>query len=782
MATLPRHKISTAEKEKTDDNGLNYYKQAGNYYIDQTITTENKDEILSLYRLVENKLDERDYEYVLNPFNTSIDNYKRFGAKLRNYNIITPVLDLYTGEFGQRFKTVNVLDANPGDENKYKEGLQRTIKNYYAQKLINELNALGIDTGKESQEVTDMQTAIAKFNDDFDSNKAVTGQEVLDYIQFDQDIDDKQQDAYMDWLTCGRVITYKGIFHDDLDYEVVPPWEITVPPNTRSNFIEDRDWIVRRQVMSVNQILDRFHGKLTSTQEDTLNELAADTMSLSTGYVRLPTQYIKSGEDYSQYSILDSTNGIEVFHTQWKGWRKVGILTYLHPLTRQIEEMQVDDTYKINKEGGDIDIEWHWESETNEAWRIGDSQHDIWIDAGPLAYNRMELNNSSAQKLSYNGRFNTSSTGEIRSIVKSGRSYQIIYNVLHYQFEKTINKNKDKILVIPQGLIPKGKGGWTEEKFMYYAHANSLAVIDETRPTAGIAMQGIKVLDMGLAQYAKESIELMSAIKNEWWEAIGMNRQRFGDSKASDGKAVNEQAIFRSAIISDELNRKFEKFMEKDYAGLLDLSKLAYLNGKKGKYINSEGREAFLNLNPDDAVHRLDTDTNIFVRNSRRESEKMQTAKEYAFSLAQNGSTPEVLEIIDASNFAKMKNLISQIDENNKQREEANQQAVQQSNEAIEAAKRESEQAERDVQIYKADKDYDRAVDVKLLELGVDGDDIEGVDDRLEIDNETKRMNNHKIKVDNAKVDNDKKGMAIKAKEAAARIQALKQRPKTTSK
>jgi hypothetical protein len=52
----------------------------------------------------------------------------------------------------------------------------------------------------------------------------------------------------------------------------------------------------------------------------------------------------------------------------------------------------------------------------------------------------MELNNSSAQKISYNGRFNTSSTGEVRSIVKSGRPYQVIYNILHYQFEKTINK------------------------------------------------------------------------------------------------------------------------------------------------------------------------------------------------------------------------------------------------------------------------------------------------------------------------------------------------------
>lgn len=780
MAILPRHKISTAEKEKTDENGLNYYKQAGNYYIDQTIHNQDRDDILSLYRLLENKLDNKDYEYVLNPYNTSIDDYKRYGARLRNYNILSPVIDLYTGEFGQRFKTVNVLDANPDDDNKYKEGLQRTIKNYYAQEQINNLNALGIDTKRESQEMATLQEEVAKFNQDFDSNKAITGQEILDYIRFDQDIDDKQQDAYIDWLTCGRVITYKGIFHDDLDYEVVPPWEVTTSSKGRTNFIEDRDWIVRRQVMTANQILDRFHGKLTSDQENTLEALQQDSTSIGAGYVRLPTQYISSEEDYQQYSILDSVDGIEVFHVQWKGWRKVGLLTY-ESLMGQIEEMEVDDTYTLDKDHGDISIAWEWQSETNEVWRIGDAQHDIYVDAGPLSYNRMELNNSSAQKLSYNGRYNTSTTGDIKSIVKSGRPYQVIYNILHFQFEKTINKNKDKIVVMPQGLIPKGKGGWDEEKFMYYAHANSLMVIDETRPTAGLAMQGVKVLDMGLAQYAKDSIELMTAIKNEWWEAIGMNRQRYGDSKASDGKAVSEQAIFRSAIISDELNRKFEKFMEKDYAGLLDLSKLAYINGKKGKYINSDGREAYLRMNPDDAIHRLDTDTNIFVRNSRQESEKIQTAKEYGFSIAQNGSTPEMLELIDASNFAKTKKLIAEIDENNKRREEANQQAQQKSTEAIEQAKRDSEQATRDVEVYKADKDYDKAIDSKLLDLG-QADDIKGMDDRLKVENEEAKMNSHKINMDREDLRLDKKGMALKEKETNAKIKALKEKPKTTTK
>lgn len=300
-------------------------------------------------------------------------------------------------------------------------------------------------------------------------------------------------------------------------------------------------------------------------------------------------------------------------------------------------------------------------------------------------------------------------------------------------------------------------------------------VVDETSPTAGLALQGIKVLDMSLGAYAKESIDLMQSVKAEWWEAIGMNRQRYGDSKASDGKAVTEQAIFRSAIISDELNRKFEKFQEKDYAGLLDISKIAFLEGKKGKYINSDGREAFLKVNPDDAIHHLESDYNIHVKNSRRESEKIQTAKEYGFSLGQNGNTSEMLELIDTTNFAKTKEIIKQMEEAKQNLEQQAQQSAQESAEAIENKKAETAQLDRDVEKYKVDKEYDKAIDVKTMEIENTTDIPEQEDN-----GEEQRMNNHKIAVDNKKLSQDDKDLANKTKETNARVTALKQNKVTT--
>jgi len=777
MAIYPRQKLTTAQKNTKDaTTGKTPMEASIDYFIDETIGFNNREDILNDYRLLEGELNEKDYNYILNPLNTTIDRYKRFGTVLRNFDILSPVINLYAGEFSQRFKNVQVLDSNPTDDNRYKEGLNQLIKKYYNQQAINHLNDLGLETNNESQEQPPIQQVVDEYNRGFDDNRVITGQEILDYIYFDQDIEDKHQDAYLDWIKAGMTVSYKGIFHNDIDYEVVPPWEFNFPTNLKSNAIEDADWCTRRQVLTANQILDRWHDKLSEADVTWLEEQARTGNALPTnGYVRLPTQWISNDTDYKSHSILQEVNGLEVNHVQHRGFKKVGVLTYISEVG-QVEEMEVDDTYKLNKEQGDISVEWGWISEVREGWRIGStSTRCIYMDVRALPYNRMELNNSSAQKLSYNGRINKSVTGKVQSIITAGRSYQLIYNVLHYQFEKIVNKNKDKIAVIPQGLIPKGVGGWDEEKFMYYAHANSLMVIDETSPTAAIALQGIKVLDMSLGAFAKESIELMQSVKAEWWEAIGMNRQRYGDSKASDGKGVTEQAIYRSAIISEELNRKFEKFQEKDYAGLLDISKVAYLEGKKGKYINSSGREAFLNMNPDGAIWHLESDYNIHVKNSKRESDKIQMGKDYGFSLGQNGEVGSMLELIDSNNFAKTKEVIKKMDALNKQKEQATQESAQASNESIAKLNADSQQAERDVKIYEADKKYETAIDVKLLELGQDIDtpDNEGKGDNRMND----KMDAHKINIDTRKQALDEKDFGRKNRETNAKITALKNKP-----
>jgi hypothetical protein len=330
------------------------------------------------------------------------------------------------------------------------------------------------------------------------------------------------------------------------------------------------------------------------------------------------------------------------------------------------------------------------------------------------------------------------------------------------------------------GMIPKGKDGWDEEKFMYHSRATGFMFIDEASPNAIASLQALKTLDLSLGTFISQSRELLMGLKADWWEAIGMNRQRFGDTKASDGKGITEQAIFRSAIISEEINRKFEKFQEKDYNGLLDLSKIAFINGKKGAYINSEEREAFLEMNADVFIHHTGTSYNVFVKNSTRENQKLEEMKSYMFSYAQNaGSTSVFMEALDLTNFTKGKEIIRKLEEREKEITNSMEKEKTASLENIEAAKRESEQLTRDADKYKVDMDYRKTIDAAEIKANIVGDNdtditsnIDPVQER-EQDRKDRELQ-HNIKVDNKKLQQDDKKLVIENKVASATIKQKK--------
>jgi len=297
-------------------------------------------------------------------------------------------------------------------------------------------------------------------------------------------------------------------------------------------------------------------------------------------------------------------------------------------------------------------------------------------------------------------------------------------------------------------------------------------VIDETADTANLALQGLKILDKSLSNYINELYNIMNQLKTEWWENIGMNRQRFGDIKASDGKGVSEQAIVRSAVISEELNRKFEKFEEKDYAGLLDLSKIAYIKGKKAKYINSNDREAFLKLNADNAIYLAETNFSVFVRNSSKENEKNQLMKQYAFAMAQNsGKAMKWLELIDSENTVKTKEVLRKIEFEEDLQQQQNFEQEQETKKYIQDSQTKIKQEENETEKYKADKSYQAIVDAATIrsennDTSNDYYSDDGIELKRDMNEHRKEIDNKNIKIQQEKLNLQNKQNLQKQKES----------------
>jgi len=674
----------------------------------------NRTEMYMLSRLKDGTITLQDYDYITNPFNTDNEKYKRYPATLRCYNIIQPVINEFIGERTEKPINPMVVLGNKDADNIFKQRLNSQVKQLLQQKFINELNALGIDTGVPSKEVEEVQSFIARYTKEYDKSKAIEGQNILDYIVYEQELDEKYQKAFEDWLTFGRVISYTNVVKGELRHEIVSALDFYFPIHGNNEDIADGPWGVRKfRYTNKFQILDRLHTILDKEDLEWLEEQFNHANNSGVATTVFGDQRVSS-IDNGQTQVLGevrgfNTDNIILWHVEWKSFRKVGLLTTIG-VEGQVVEIEVDETYKLNKNAGDISIAWEYITEVWEGYRIDGLYDNVskYYGIKPLLVQRNELNTNQRAKLSYGGRFEVDIDGKIKSTVKTGTPYQLLYNTFHYQFEKIMNKNKDKILMIPIGLMPK-KAGWDEEKFMYFADALSFGFYDESAPNANAAIQGMKVMDMGLSQYAAKMFEFLQAIKQEWWDAVGMNRQRYGETQASDGKAVNEQAIFHSALITAELNRKFDKFQERDYQSLLDWSKVAWINGKKANYPRSDGALGLLEIDGDE---HLGTDYNVFVKNSNKEYRKLETMRQVALSLNQNGTKgSDIAKLIDANNIATITSILEKGEaieqEFLAQQEEAKNKAI------VDAADRVKEAAitKEETQMYIADKNYDAIVD-----------------------------------------------------------------------
>lgn len=714
---LPKQKTTLKEKyapiNRDTDPKYNLFNQTADYYIGQFSYDDQTEEIKTLQNAVEGVIDTSEYAYLLNPFN--MDNTKDYkvGAKLRNHNILKGVVYLLLGEYSRRTQSFSVNAMNADDDNKYKESLRQRMRDYYEQETINKLNEAGVPTGQPSKEQGTPQEVEARYKSTYDNERVKFGQSAIDYIKQNTDADAKAIEMYYDWITVGRGYSYKCIRNKDVDYEHVPVEELYLPNERHSLFIENYSFAVRRRVLPLAKIIDYYGEELS---EEDITKLETDyyrqsAFSLATknvkagnrGFIRLPSLDAR----YDSVISEEQFEGIPVYHVQWRGYEKVGTLTYYDEL-QQVQTMEVDDTYVLDKELGDISLEWEWRVCICEDTRIGDDIHCLYR---VVVEDRGDIEKGKNKKLSYNGIIQRSKSGTIQSVVKEGFPYQILINGLHFQVEKLINKNKDKILVIPYGLIPRKKGMETKDT-MYHLDATSILWVDETAPNAAHAAQMIKVMDAGLGNYIKELYDIIMAIKSEYWDVIGMSAQRYSNVDQGAGKGVTEQAIVRSAIITYDLNRNMDKFLEKDYQGFLDLSKLAWINGKKAQYILSDGAQAFLELNADDALFHAETSYNVFVKDSTELSEGLQAYRSLLLQFAQqSGAMTASAEILTNNNIEKLKSIIARIEEANRKHELATAQAGAEQQKEIQQMISEDAKAERELKKYDIDREYAQTVE-----------------------------------------------------------------------
>lgn len=681
---FPKQRVSGAEKDKEY-----WYQNCIDYVINAGLSFNDRKDTEVMFQILHDDIPQEFYKKTLNPYNASQERYKRFPATMRNYDMMSDVIRRYVSEY---FKGVHefVVGANNPEiiikkNAKLREEIALLAQQAFAQEFErrwNEMQAQAQQQGTPVEQLNPQDAMpnpeefIKDFNEKYIDDESKQGQDMLDFIRSVTEDTVVYLTAYFHWCSVGECYTYSEVRGEQIIKQNVPVMEAYPIPNS-NYFVEDHDMFARRMLLSYNQIIDMFDDVLNKHDREFLDKYYNDSTPMSTKTRFLYSQYFeyypqgceKFDEeerklfDKEPVNIAEQNNNLfEVWHVVWKGEARKGVLTYVNEIGMTTQRV-VDEYYQLNPEAGDINIEWEYEPQIYEGYRIGTRYTGVYpIKARPILYGR-------GDKLPYNGLMEVLPFMGKFSIIKLLTPFQILRNIIYYHREMVIAKNKMLILLLPQSLIADD-----EEDKIYKMAADGVLLADDSEDTTGQKLQAVRLLNANLSNYISELTSLIDAIKQDGWDTVDMNAQRYGDIAQSAGVSTTQEAIARSSMGSVIIVAMFDEMRKHDYQRDLDYAKLAYIDGLQRTFFDDKQERRYISL---DVNSYVNSDYGVMVKNDQKELDKIQQLRQWAFSAAQNGDLDMAMAAITGNNVTQITAAVNKFMELKRKHESDMQQAEQ---------------------------------------------------------------------------------------------------------
>lgn len=764
---FPQQRVSQAEKNKPT-----WYQNCIDYVIDAGLAFNDRSEAELELQILHGDIPDSFYRKTLNPYNAANERYTRFPATMRNYDIMSDIIRRYVSEYFKGIHEFVVAANNPEivlkKNAKLREEIgmmaQEAFKQEFEKRwaeMQNQASQQGtpVEQLNPQDAMPDPEEFIKNFNENYIDDESKQAQDLLDYIRSITEDNVLYLSAFFNYCSLGECYTYSTISGDKIIKENIPVIEAYPIPNSNF-FVEDHDMFAHKMLMSYNQIIDMFDDVLTKEDREFLNRYYSTIGAANTHTQFLYSQYFeqypaaceKFGKEERELFkkqpvqlAAENNNLFEVWHVVWRGEARQGILTYTNEMGFPTQRV-VEEGYQLNPEAGDIDIEWAYEPQVYEGYRIGTRWTGVYpIKARPIPYQRNG-------KLPYNGVMEVLPMFGKFSIIRLITPFQVMRNIVAYHREMVIAKNKMLILLLPESLI-----AGDEEDKIYKMAADGVLIVNDEDDTNSQKMAQIRLLNANLGDYINQLTQLMEAIKMDGREMVDMNMQRYGEIAQSAGQATTQEAIARSSMGSVIIVSMFDEMRKHDYQRDLDFGKLAFVDGLQTSYFDDKNNRRYLSLDVNSYVM---SDYGILVKNDQKELDKINQLKQWAFSAAQNGDIDMALAAITGENVTQIKETVTKFMDIKRQHENEMQQAEQMLKESelqnrlaeIEAQGRQDKELEElkfqhEMQLKYID------VDMSLLAPGEDN----AARDRLaQLSEENKtRLANDKLMLDREKLQAD---------------------------
>jgi hypothetical protein len=725
------------------------------------------------YNLRADILDEKDVEQAVNPWGIK---GATFPAKMQNYPIANPKIDLLLGEEYKRRFDWRVSVVNP-DAISDKEQDQRKRMNNLVIDAI-----LGEDYSEEEMqaELEKLQKFSKYETQDLRERRAT---QYLQYLWKEQDLKVKFNRGFEDALVAGMEVYNIDIVGGEPTVRKVDPLSLSVIRTGSSYKVEDADIIVEDTYQPIRWVIDNYYDYLKPHEIDKIEQgalggekateminydvpgVVQNPYSLATDPKNDSTQssdtwsasLINLDEYPAQNLAAYNDNGeVRVVKLVWTSMRKVGEKSW-YDEENELQKELVDENYVAKEELGEK-IDWFWINEWWECTRIAD---DIYTKWGPRPVQFREIGNKSRGGSGYVGTLYNTNTSRAMSLMDRMKPYQYLYNVFMYRTELAFAKSKGKIAVMDTSRIPDD---WTMDKWMYYSEILGWAVEDPfkesnkgttTGKLAGQMNQNTKVLDLEMGNYIQQHVQMLEFIKQELGEIAGVNSQREGQIENRETVGGVERAVTQSSHITEKWFMLHDNTKLRVLEVLLETAKYAWRNKKNEKlqYISDEMSSTITEL---DGKLFNEASYGIMISNSTQDAELISAMKQLAQAGIQNDKLnfSGLMDVYLSDSMSSMRRKIEQYEESSAQAaNKARQEELAAGQQAVEAEVQ-SKEADRNAKLQ--EKILDSETKLTIAQMQLDGGKEDGGDMRITLT---------KLKQDQQRLDNEYKQKQNELKE-----------------
>jgi len=746
--------IFPSQKKPSNEKGKQWRKDCINgaenlvMFSDDTLRKSKKNKQIN-YNLYSDILDKDDVSKIIDPLGLD-SSYTP--AKMQNYPIINPKIDLLVGEeikrkFDWRVRVIND-DAISSKEKQLAEQLSSIIVEFYQKGAVNEE-----ELNKRLEEFQKYKTY------EFQDMKEVTGTWILKHLYEKQRMKSKWDKGFKDALLSAEEIYQWDIIAGEPVFIKHNPLNVYTQRSGESPYIEDSEIIVIDSYYPPGKIIDEYHEYLSPNDVTKIEELAKngtpannypdmiiDATELT---VKIDTAVFEMGvKEFA--SPIDLNGNIRVLKVYWKSMRKMKKVKFFDEYGEEQYEL-MPENYTINKDAGEEE-KILWVSEWWEGHKIGggvtaSTDEGIFVKMQPRPIQFRNMENPSLCHPGIVGTVYNTNDNKGMSLMDRMKPYQYMYNSLMYNTELAIATNWGKIMRMPLHEIP---AGWEVDKWISYAKYMKIAPVDLfNEGTKGAAMgklagamnQNAPVIDMEMGNTIQLYMNLMAYIKQEVGEIAGVSAQRQGQVSSNELVGNVERAVSQSSHITEYWFAEHADVKRRCLEIGLETAKIAWKNSKNRKlqFVLDDMSTHMVTINGED-LKEIDFD--ITITDGGLDAVVLQELKSLAHAGIQNDKLnfSQLMDIYTTDSLTSIRRKIEKSESDKIERDQKTQEMQGQLQEQQLKAMADEKQKDRDHDFAKMDKELEKAITIENIKAGIgvfnkgldaDGD---GIDDNVELE------------------------------------------------